>query len=105
MSDYCAVNKQIEKVPGVMPNQKAEMADLRGATCFVKLNMQGYWQMPLAVEAQEVSTMATPEDLFTPTRAPEGVLNATAYFQGMITELSANLNGKVWIDAIVWWGG
>ena len=37
--DYLAVNKQIEKVPGVMPNQEAEMADLRGATCFGKLKM------------------------------------------------------------------
>ena len=30
MSDYRAVNKQIEKVRGVMPNQEAEMVDLRG---------------------------------------------------------------------------
>ena len=42
--DYRAVNKQIEKVPGVMPNREAEMADLRGVTCFGKLDMlQGYW--------------------------------------------------------------
>ena len=34
MSDYRAVNKQIEKVPGVMPNQEAEMADLRGGDMF-----------------------------------------------------------------------
>ena len=34
-----AVNKQIEKVPGVMPNQNAEMTDLRCATCFGKIDM------------------------------------------------------------------
>ena len=34
VSDYRAVNKQIEKVPGAMPNQEAEMADLRGAYMF-----------------------------------------------------------------------
>ena len=52
MSDYRAVDKQIEKVPGVMPNQEAEMADLRRVTCFGKLDMlQGYWRMPLAAEA------------------------------------------------------
>ena len=72
-------NKQIEKVPGVMPNQEAEMADLEGATCFGKHEMlEGYWQIPLAAEAQEVFTIATPEGLFTPTRVPQGVLNATA---------------------------
>ena len=38
-SDYRAVNEQIEKVPGVIPNQEAEMADMRGAICFGKLVM------------------------------------------------------------------
>ena len=73
MSDYRAVNKQIEKVPGVIPNQGAEIADLRGAICFGKIDMlQEDWQMSLA-----------PEGLFTPTLVPQGILNATAYFQGV----------------------
>ena len=46
------------------------MADLRGATYYGKLDMlYGYWQMPQAVEAQEVFTIATPKRLFTPTRS------------------------------------
>ena len=69
VSDYRAVNKQIEKVPGVMPNQETEMADMQRATCFGKHEMlQGYWQMPLAAEAQEVFTIAIPKGLFTPPR-------------------------------------
>ena len=81
MSDYRAVNKQIEKIPGVVPNQEAEMADLRGATCFGKFDMlQGYLQMPLAAKAQKVLTIATPKGLFTPTHVSQGVLNTTAYF-------------------------
>ena len=75
-----AVNKKIEKVPGVVPNQEAEMAALRGATCFGKLDMQGYWQLSLEAESQEVFTIATPTSLFTPTRVPQAVLQATAYF-------------------------
>ena len=72
VSDYRALNKQIEKILGVMPNQVLEMADLRGATCFEKLDMlQGYCQMPLAAEAQEMFTIATPEGLFTPTHVPK----------------------------------
>ena len=39
VSDYRAVNEQIEKLSSVMPNQEAEMTDLRGATCFGKLDM------------------------------------------------------------------
>ena len=62
MSDYHVVNKQIEKVPGLMPNQEAQITDLRGATCFGKLDMlQEYWQMPLGAEAQVVFTITTPE--------------------------------------------
>lgn len=92
VSDYRAVNKQTEKVPSVMPNHEAEMVDLLGAACFGKLDMlQGYWQMPLAADAQEIFTIATPEGLFTPTRVPQGVLNATGYFQGIMTGLLAGL--------------
>ena len=79
------------------------MADLRGATCFGKLDMRK-GLMALAVEAQEVFTIATLEGLFTPTRVPEDVWNATAYFQGVTTELLVGLNCKVWVDEIVWWG-
>ena len=35
---------------------------------------------------------------------PQGVLNATAYFQGVMKKLFAGLNCKVWVDDIVWWG-
>ena len=60
--------------------------------------------MPLAAEAQEMFTIVTPEGLFTPTHVPQGVLNATAYFQVVMNELLADLNFKVWVDDIVWWG-
>ena len=76
VSDYQAVNSQVEQSPGVMPNQE-DMRELLGAKCFGKLDLlQGYWQMSLAPEAQEVF-IVTPDGLFTPTRVPQGVLNAT----------------------------
>ena len=87
VSDYKAANEQVEKSPGVMPNQEADMVDLLSARFFGKLDLQGYWQMPLAEEAREIFTITTPLGLFTPTRVPQGVLNATAYFQGVMTEL------------------
>ena len=63
---------------------------------FGKLDMlQRYWQMLLAAEAPQVFTIAIPEGLFTPTR---GNFNATASFQGVMTELLAGLNCKVWVD-------
>ena len=69
-----------------------------GAKCFGKLDLlQGYWQMPFAPEAQEVFTIVTPDGLFTPTRVPQGVLNATSYCQGVMTDLLRGLDCKVWV--------
>ncbi|CAN0182786.1 unnamed protein product [Scytosiphon promiscuus] len=103
VSDYQAVNSQVEQSPGVMPNHE-DMRDLLGAKYFGKLDLlQGYWQMPLAPEAQEIFTIATPEGLFTPTRVPQGVLNATAYFQGVMTDLLRGLDCKVWVDDVLYY--
>ena len=100
VSDYQAVNAQIEQFPGGMPSQE-DMKELLGANCFGKLDLlQGYWQMPLAPDAQEVFTIAAPEGLFTPTRVPQGVLNATSYFQGVMTDLLHGLDCKVWVDDV-----
>ena len=72
---------------------------LRGMKCLGKLDMpQGYWQMPVAAEAQEVFTIATPEGLFSPTRVSQGISNTTAYFQRVMTELLAGLNSKAGVD-------
>ena len=96
VSDYQAVNSQVEQSPGVMPNQEDMMRELLGAKCFWKLFLlQGYRQMPLAPDAQEVFTIVTPDGLFTPTRVPQGVLNATSYFQGVMTDLLRGLGCKV----------
>ena len=105
VSNYQAIDSQVEKCPGVMPNQEADMADLLGANCFGKLDMlQGYWQMPLANIAQEIFTIATSDGLFTPTRVPQGVLNATAYFQGVMSELLHGLKCKIWVDDVLFFG-
>ena len=105
VSDYRQVNAQVEQVPAVMPNQEASMAKLSEARFYGSLDMlQGYWQLPLAPEAQEIFTIATPEGLFTPTRVPQGILNATSFFQATLTQVLAGLNCMVWVDDVVYWG-
>ena len=90
------VKEQVEKSPGVMPNQEADMDNPLSARFFGKLDLlQGYWQMPLA---EEIFTITTPLGLLAPTRAPQGVLNATAYFQGVMTELLVGIKCKIWVD-------
>ena len=66
--------------------------------------LQGYWQMPLAPESQEMFTIAGPGGLYTPTRVPQGVLNATSYFQATMTSLLSGLNCMVWVDDVIYWG-
>ena len=88
VSDYKAVNEQVDKSPGVMPNQEADMVDLLSVRFFGNLDcLQGYWRMPLEEEAREIFAITTPLGLFTPTRVPQGFLKATAYFQGVMTAL------------------
>lgn len=94
---YRAVNKEVKKVLSVMPNHEADLVNVLGSSCFGKADMlQGYWQMLLAADAQNVFTITTPDGLFTPTRVPQE-LNASGYFQGTMTELLARLPRKVWV--------
>ena len=44
--------------------------------------------------------ITTPLGLFTPTRVPQGVLNATAYFQGVLTDLLVGIKCKIWVDDV-----
>ena len=61
------VNDQVEKSQGVMPHQESDVLDLLSAKYFGKIDLlQGYWQMPLSEEAQEIFTITTPFGMFTP---------------------------------------
>ncbi|CAB1109830.1 unnamed protein product [Ectocarpus sp. CCAP 1310/34] len=105
VGDFRAVNRQIEKSPGPMPDLEADMQRLSRATCYGSLDMlQGYWGMPLAPEAQEIFTMIGPGGLYSPERVPQGVLNATSYYQGTMNSILHDLNCIVWVDDIVYWG-
>lgn len=64
-----------------MPNQEVSMPKLSAARFYGSLDMlQGYWQLPLSPEVQDIFTIATPDGLYTPTRVPQGLLNATLFF-------------------------
>ena len=88
-----------------MPTQEASTAKLSEAQYYGSLDMlQGYWQLPLAPEAQELFTISTPDGLYTPTRVPHGILNATSFCQATMTQVLHGLNCMVWVDDVVFWG-
>ena len=96
VNDVRADNQQVEKVPGVMPNQEASMAKLSEVRFYGSLDLlQCYWQCPRAPNGQEIYTIATPGGLYTPTRVPQGILNATSYFQATNTRVLLGFNCMV----------
>ena len=89
---FSPINGQCELVPGPMRNSEIEGEKCAGAVTFCTMDcLQGYWQCPLAEEAREYFTFVTGDGLFTPTRVPQGVMNATSYFQGMVMEVMGHL--------------
>ena len=105
VSDFRAANQCVEKVPGVIPIQEANMAKLSEAKFYSSLDLlQGYWQCPLAPEAQEIFTIATPRGLYTPTRVPQGILNATSYFQATLSRVLEGLNCMILLYNVMYWG-
>ena len=88
-----------------MPNQEASMAKLSEARCYGSPDLlQSYWQCPLAPGAQEIFTIATPGGLYTPTRAPQGILNSTSYLQATLTRVLEGLNCMVLVDNVIFGG-
>lgn len=56
------------------------------------------------MEAQGVFTNATPTRLATPLRVSQGVLNASGYFQVVLTQRLEGLDCEVWVDNFVFCG-
>ena len=108
VADYRAVNATIEQAAFPMPHLESMPGLFARAKAFCTLDLfQGYWQMPLSPDAQESFTMVTTQSLYTPTRVPQGVLNATAYFQGVMHQVLEGLINAVclvWVDDVVIWG-
>lgn len=59
--------------------------------------------MPAGGKDRESLTIVTPKGVATPTHVPQGVLNATAYFQATLQRKLEELNYLVWVDDIVMW--
>eukprot|EP00903_Cladosiphon_okamuranus_P015655 g14457.t1 len=105
VADFRPVNARVDQVPAVMPNPEASISKLSETKFYVSLDMlQGNWLLPLALEAQEIFTISTPDGLYTPTRVPQGILNVTSFFQATMTQELDGLNCTVWVDDVVYWG-
>ena len=104
VADFPPINGQCELVPGPIRNPDIEDEKCAGAVAFCTMDcLQGYWQCLLAEEAREYFTFVTGEGLFKPMHVPQGVMNATPYFQGMMMEVLGNLMGRaslIYVDNV-----
>ena len=105
VSDYRAVNKQIEKVSGVMPNQGAEMADMGGDMFWEALhaarilaNVAG-GRSPGSVHHRHSRRCIYPHACAPSRFERDGLLPRCD------DRVLAGLNCRVWVDDIGWWGG
>ena len=98
VADFSPINGQCELVPGPMRNPEIEGEKCVRAVAFCTMEcLRGYRQCPLAEEAREYFTFVAGDGLFTPTRVPQGVINATSYFQGVMMEVLGNLVGRAYL--------
>ncbi len=73
-----------------MPNLENSLAGLSSSTCYAQLDFcQGFWQLPLAPESQELCSFITPDGVFSPTRVLQGLSNAATHFQSAIQSIYA----------------
>ena len=95
VADFSPINGQCELVPGPMKNPEIEVEKCAGSKAFCTMDcLQGYWKCPLAEEVHELFTFVTQEGLFSPTRGPQGLTNATSYYQEIMMEVLDDLVGR-----------
>ena len=71
VGDFKAVNQQSEPVAASPILLEEQASAFAGVALFMAVDLnQGYWQMPLAVNSQELFTFVTQKGIYTPTRMP-----------------------------------
>lgn len=108
VADYRADNQQIESVPWLQLRMEEAAGFPRSASCFRSFDVvPGCRPLPLHAASCQAFTMVTQEELVTPLRVPQVVLNATLHVQASI-ELQVPVGlifgmCVAWVvDSIVW---
>ena len=104
--DLRPVNNQTVPHNWPMPHIETAIAKLAQAKCYANIDLcHGYWQMPLAPNAQECQSFITPEGVFSPTRVLHGQSNAVFFFQSTVGGLCESLRDHIlqWLDDLLFY--
>ncbi|POM78483.1 Hypothetical protein PHPALM_3984 [Phytophthora palmivora] len=103
--DYRLVNRQTIPIAGVMPSAAVVMEVLLGQKVFARFDLtQGFWQLPLHPDSQELFSFVTPDGVYTPKQVPQGVMDSALHFQDQMQPLLAPLiphSALVWVDDVI----
>ena len=102
--DYRKVNKVSKFDAYPMPKVEEILEEVGPAKIISTLDLaQGYWQVPMVAESQEVTAFITPYSLYEFTVMPFGLHNAPATFQRMMNEVLRDCSGlsRAYIDDVV----
>lgn len=92
--DFTKLNEAVKRENFPLPSTDQLLAQLGGATVFTKLDCnQGFHQIPLDAESQELTTFITPFGRFCYTRLPFGISSGPEIFQRMMSQLLSDING------------
>lgn len=104
-SDYRLVNGLTEGIVAVSRNLTILSEHLKGKRFFATLDfIKGFWQISLHKDSQEIMSYMTHDTVYTPTRMPQGAMDASTHFQMCVEDCLKELlyiNLLVWIDDIL----
>ena len=94
--DYTKLNESVRRENFPLPTTDELLAQLDGATKFTKLDCnQGFHQIPLAEESQELTTFITPFGRFCYTRLPFGISSGPEVFHREMTHILSGIPGVI----------
>lgn len=92
-----------------LPTMEDVQQYLKGAKYFIALDLKnGYWQIRLHTESQELFSFCTHREVLTPTRIPQGCTDAVMYFTSVIMKVFEEKIYKgilPWLDDLLLYGG
>ncbi|KAG2773180.1 hypothetical protein PC129_g17227 [Phytophthora cactorum] len=103
--DYRPVNRVTVPIAGTMPSVATTVDAFNGKNVFGRFDFtQGFWQLPLHKDSQEVFSFVTPDGVYTPTRVPQGAMDSALHFQSQVQTKLAPLiphSALVWVDDVI----
>ena len=94
--DFTKLNESVRRENFPLPTTDELLAQLDGATVFSKLDCnQGFHQIPLAEESQELTTFITPFGRFCYTRLPFGISSGPEVFHREMTHILSGIPGVI----------